>query len=358
MTAEADSNPRIAIVGAGLGGLACARTLQKHHRAVTVFERKRSADFRSPGGTFSVQPGMGQDALRATGLLDSTVLARPDGREVRMFGNDAMLLHRLPPVGGRTGTPDMDCDRLRQLLLDALTEGTVLWGTSVDRVVPLPDGTSRVHFDDRTTEDFDLVIGADGAWSSTRRALSEAVPAYLGRTFVETYINDPEARHHGVVHLIGSGSMVAMAGGKAMTARRLSNGRVRLRAAFRAPEDWHIGLDLSDAGVVLARLVELYDGWDERLLDLLRVNNGGFVNRPLYALPVHRWAHVPGVTLLGDAAHLMPSFDIGANLALLDGADLAEALVTEGGVDEAVRAYEDAMSVRWAANAELATSHF
>ncbi|MFF8914692.1 FAD-dependent oxidoreductase [Streptomyces sp. NPDC015032] len=356
MTAEADSIPRIAIVGAGLGGLICARTLQRHHRAVTVFERERSSDVRSPGGTFSMQPGMGQDALCAAGLLDITSLARPEGREVRIFDSDATLLHRLPPADERTGAPGMDCDRLRQLLLSTLLESTVLWGTSVDRVVPLPDGTSCVHLGNGMTEDFDLVIGADGAWSSTRRALSEAVPAYLGRMFVEAYINDAETRQRSVLHLIGSGSMVAKEGTKAIVARRHSNGRVRLRATFHAPETWHTALDHADAGMVLARLLEMYDGWDDQLLDLLRVNDGGFVNRPLYALPVRMWAHVPGVTLLGDAAHLMPSFDVGANLALLDGADLAEALVTEGSVDEAVRAYENAMSARWIENAERTAS--
>ncbi|MET9658358.1 hypothetical protein [Streptomyces sp. NPDC006510] len=166
-----------------------------------------------------------------------------------------------------------------------------------------------------------------------------------------------EARHRGAGRLIGSGSMVAEAGAKALMARRHSNGRVRLRAVFRAPENWHTALDLADSGVVLACLLKMYDGWDERLLDLLRMNDGGFVNRPLYALPVRMWAHVPGVTLLGDAAHLVPSFDAGANLALLDGADLAEALVTEGSIDEAVRAYEEAMSERWAVNAECTAWH-
>ncbi|WP_342593434.1 FAD-dependent oxidoreductase [Streptomyces inhibens] len=91
-------------------------------------------------------------------------------------------------------------------------------------------------------------------------------------------------------------------------------------------------------------LLKTLDGWGERLLHLLRYNDGGFINRPLFALPVpHTWEHVPGITLLGDAAHLMPPLGLGANLAMLDGTELATALVTEPDVDDAVRAYESIM---------------
>ncbi|MET9658355.1 hypothetical protein [Streptomyces sp. NPDC006510] len=88
-----------------------------------------------------------------------------------IFDSDATLLCRLSPADGRTRAPDIDCDRLHQLLLDALSEGTVSWGTFVDRVVPLPDGTSCVHFGDGTTEDFDLVIGAGSGSGCVIRAL-------------------------------------------------------------------------------------------------------------------------------------------------------------------------------------------
>lgn len=57
---------------------------------------------------------------------------------------------------------------------------------------------------------------------------------------------------------------------------------------------------------------------------LITDNEGPFVDRPIFALPVpHTWAHNATVTLLGDAAHLMPPLGVGVHLAMLDASDLA-----------------------------------
>jgi len=114
-----------------------------------------------------------------------------------------------------------------------------------------------------------------------------------------------------------------------------------------AAEDWATGLDFADAAAVRAGLLERYAGWHPDLLAYLRDQDGGFTHRPLYVLPVpHAWTTTPGLTLLGDAAHLMPPLGVGANLALLDGTELATALATAPSVGEAVRAYEAGMLPR------------
>ncbi|OKH98318.1 FAD-dependent oxidoreductase [Streptomyces sp. CB02923] len=351
---------RVAIVGAGPGGLACARVLQLHGRSVTVFEREASADARSQGGSLDLHPDTGQAALRAAGVLDRFhELSRPEGQEWRSLDHaTATALEREWPDGdegaGTEYRPEIDRGHLRGLLLDSLTPGTVRWGRPAGAATPLGDGTCRLAFEDGTTEDFDLVVGADGAWSRVRPAVSDALPEYTGVAFVETGFDDCDVRHPGLARLVGPGTMVAKAGSTGLFAQRNSNGHIRAYLAFRAPLDWHTaaGVDLDDAAAARAHFSKVLDGWDEGLRYALLNGDSGFAHRPLFALPVpHIWDHVPGVTLLGDAAHLMPPLGVGVNHALLDGADLAQALIAEERVDDAVRAYEGLMLPR---SAELA----
>jgi 2-polyprenyl-6-methoxyphenol hydroxylase-like FAD-dependent oxidoreductase len=343
-------DPRIAIVGAGLGGLTCARVLQQHGRSVTVFEREASADARPQGGTLDMHPDTGQAALRSAGLLDRFhALARPEGDEWRVldFATAALLAQQGPSADG--GRPEIDRGQLRGLLLDSITEGTVRWNRAVSAVTPLADGTCRLFFGDGTAEDFDLVIGADGAWSRVRPALSHAAPGYTGVTFVETGFDHCDTRHPDLARLVGNGSLLAKGAGRTLVAQRNSNGHIRAYIALRAPQDWHVagGVDLGDQRAVRTHLLKLFDGWDESLCYILRNSDHGFINRSLFVLPApHTWEHIPGVTLLGDAAHLMPPVGLGANLAMLDGSDLAHALVTESSVGDAVRAYESTMLPR------------
>ncbi|MFF3728724.1 FAD-dependent oxidoreductase [Streptomyces erythrochromogenes] len=347
------TTPRIAVIGAGPGGLTCARILQRHAIPVTVYDLDASPAARDQGGTLDMHPDSGQYALRAAGLLDDFLaVARPEGQQMRMVGGDGRIVFDgIPPEADTAeGNPEIDRGRLRSLLLDSLKPGTVRWANKLTRVEPVGDGVHRLYFTDSTATDADLVIGADGAWSKVRSLLTNATPLYTGVTFVETGFNDVDTRHPRLAELTAAGTMMALHNRQGLIAQRNSGGHLRVYIAMRTEEDWHrrAGLDLTDTAGVRDALLDRFTGWSDHLLGFITDTDTGYTNRPLYALPVpHTWAHTPGLTLLGDAAHLMSPFSgMGANLAMLDGADLAQALIDNVTIDQAVNAYEEILLPR------------
>jgi 2-polyprenyl-6-methoxyphenol hydroxylase-like FAD-dependent oxidoreductase len=201
----------------------------------------------------------------------------------------------------------------------------------------------------------DLVVGADGTWSKVRPLVSNSVPEYCGISYVELHLSDVNERHPKLAALIGPGMFMALGDNKAL----LGHGgkHVHLGASLRVPEDWTVksGVDWSDAPVARDILLKEFADWSTELKDLIRNCDDAIVPRLIYALPIgHSWPRLPGVTLLGDAAHVMsPYAGEGANLAMLDAADLALAIAEYAGdVEAAVTRYEKIMFPRAAAAAE------
>ncbi|MFK4105756.1 FAD-dependent oxidoreductase [Streptomyces sp. NPDC019531] len=350
MTSPNPSHARISIIGAGPGGLTCARVLQQHGITVTVHDRDAGPDARNQGGTLDLHADDGQIALRAAGLLDEFfALARPEGQEMRQMDPTGTIVAHEMPTADDTFKPEIDRGQLRDLLLNSLAPGTVHWGRALERVSGPAEGPRQLHFADGTTVETDLVIGADGAFSRVRPAVSAATPDYGGVSFLEAWFNDVDNRHPEIAELVGQGSAHVADGERGMFAQRNGGGHIRVYLVQRVPVDWirASGLTPEDTDGIRSLLLERYADWSPRLRKVITDNDGPYIDRPIFALPVpHTWEHNPTVTLLGDAAHLMPPLGVGVNLAMLDGSDLALALADAATVNDAIHTYEKAMSPR------------
>ncbi|MFD6741983.1 MULTISPECIES: NAD(P)/FAD-dependent oxidoreductase [Streptomyces] len=338
----------VTIIGAGLGGLVLARVLHVHAIPVTVYEADASPSARAQGGLLDIHDYNGQLAVEAAGLTDEFRAIVLEGRQaLRVLDPDGTV--RLDRADdGTGGRPEVQRGDLRQILLDSLPAGTVRWGHKVSRARPLGDGRHEVTFADGGTVVTRLLVGADGAWSRVRPLLSSATPEYVGKSVVETYLFDAGTRHPVAAKTVGGGMLIAPAPGKEIFAHREKDDTLHAYVGLSRPLDWFTGIDFTDGAAATARIAREFDGWATELTALITDTDVAPALRALHALPAgHRWERVPGVTLLGDAAHLAAPNGEGANLAMLDGAELGTALAAHpGDVEAALAEYERAMFPR------------
>ena len=341
----------VTIIGAGLGGLTLARVLQVHGIAATVYEAEPAPTARAQGGMLDIHEDNGQPALDAAGLTEEFRGLILEGREAtRVLAPDGTVLFDDDSTRGR---PEVLRGELRRILLDSLPADTVRWGHKVTGVRALGEAYHEVTFADGATVTTNLLVGADGAWSRVRPLLSGATPEYTGTSYVETYLYDADTRHPATAKAVGGGSLFALAPGKGIQAHRENGGTLHTYVALSRPQDWFADIDFTDSAMAAKRIAEEFDGWAPELTALIADSDTPLVLRTLNALPIeHRWDRVPGVTLLGDAAHLSAPNGEGANLAMYDGAELGKALAAHPEDPEtALTAYEKPLFARSAAAA-------
>ncbi|WP_175540595.1 NAD(P)/FAD-dependent oxidoreductase [Phyllobacterium sp. OV277] len=332
-------NSNIAIIGGGPGGLLLARMLHMTGVAFTVFESDESPVHRGQGGMLDLHAETGQYAMKRAGLFtEFQSFARYEDQGIRLYDKHGALVFKDDSADG--DRPEIDRSQLRTLLLRSFPQEAICWGYRLSEALQLADGTVELRFTNGVVRQFDFVVGADGAWSKVRPLVSTAKPQHTGLSYFELSIADVDRRYPDVAALVGRGTSIAKGDGKSIFAQRNSNALIRVYAALPRGDE-------PDVAETKESILAHFADWDAGLLQLFHAADEDVRPWPVYTLPAgHHWEHHAGITLIGDAAHLMPPAGEGANLALRDAADLADALTQGGDRSRAVQAYEAVMFAR------------
>jgi 2-polyprenyl-6-methoxyphenol hydroxylase-like FAD-dependent oxidoreductase len=172
---------------------------------------------------------------------------------------------------------------------------------------------------------------------------------------VEIQFSEVDDRHPEIAKLVGRGILFVLSDNKGLIAQRNGKNLIRTYIDLRVPENWitESGIHFDQPEQARTHLLQLFADWDNSLLNFIRSCDASFIPRPVYALPIHHtWETKPGVTLLGDAAHLMFPNGEGVNLAMLDATELALALTNTDDLIQSIHDYEQKMFSRSAKAAE------
>lgn len=350
----------IAIVGGGPGGLTLARILQLHGINVKVYERDSSKDARPQGATLDLHDDSGLLALKRAGLMDAfKANYRPGADRMSLLDKDGNILISEQAVANddATGRPEIDRGPLQQLLLDSLQANTVVWDSQFVSMMPNNDGW-QLEFKNGTSVYADIVVAADGANSKIRPYLTSIKSFYSGYTAVEGAIYNSVVASPNIHRVLNGGKIFAFGNDQSLIVSAKGDGSLVFYPCFKTDENWvnDSGIDFNDKSQIQQWFKKEFAGWNDLWLELFDNATGKFVPRPLYCFPLDQtWQAQPNLTILGDAAHLMPPYaGEGVNMAMLDALELSQCLTDDTYPDtlSAIAAFEQKMRTRASAAAQ------
>ncbi|OQD72894.1 hypothetical protein PENDEC_c018G01593 [Penicillium decumbens] len=380
------SPPSIAIVGGGPSGLTLGLLLHRHGIPSTIFElRQKPTDeeLAKPSGMLDLHEESGLAAIRECELYDQFLQLTGECSEAQKVSDkDGNILYQ--DEGELSERPEISRHSLTRLLSSHLPPENIRYGYKLFSATSIatPNGAEvELDFGSNGKQQFDLVIGADGAWSQVRNMLSDIKPQYAGTQNIATTIRHISTKYPDLAELVGRGSFSALGFRHGVMSQRGPQDSARVHI-FLTTSDEHLsnsaglaGCSASTAKEILLHNDEFLGRFGPDIKKLVAVacdeetndNPGAALDiRPLYTLPIGvSWEHKSNVTLIGDAAHLMcPWAGEGVNLAMWDSLLLAHAIIKayyaakdenfsfQSVLDPLTKDFEDEMFVRTKEKAE------
>jgi len=351
-------NKQVAIIGGGPGGLTLARLLQLQNVKVKVYERDLNKHARVQGSPLDLHDGSGLAAIHKADLFKefkSNFLPGADktlilNEKAEVFYSDHEInVHE--DFGNEYFRPEIDRGALRKILLESLQPETVLWNNHFVSMEAQNEGW-LLHFKDGNSVYADIVIASDGANSKIRPYITDIKAFYTGILMLEGNIYESAKNAPNIASLIDGGKIMAFGDTQNILLGQKGGGDLGFYASFKADENWTKtnGLDYADKTQMLEWFKTEYPEWSSNWYELFENVSAPFIPRPIYCMPLDQtWEALPNLTMIGDAAHVMPPFaGEGANMAMLDALELSECLTSEKykTVQEAISNYEIIMRKR------------
>lgn len=329
-----------------------------------MYERDFNRDVRVQGTTIDLHFESGLKALEAAGLMDAfKENYRNENDPTRVVDVHANIFFddhnegATLDFGDEWFAPEIDRGSIRKILLDALQPGTIVWDC---HIVSLEDINNnwKIIFENGNAVIADIVIGADGANSKIRPFVTPIKPFYSGVTILQGNIYDAEKVDPKIHDLLKGGKIMAIGDSKTITAKAdavaKGDGSLDFYLSWKEDANWAIdsGIDFKNVKQVSQWFKKEYSNWDSIWQELFKVENSSFLARPQYCMPLDQyWEAQLNITLLGDAAHLMPPFaGEGVNMAMFDALQLSEQLTSGKFTDLklAIAHYEKEVFARFA----------
>ncbi len=351
------TNKKVAIIGGGPGGLTLARLLVLKGVDVSVYERDVDRNARVQGSPLDLHDESGLAAIKKAGLLEefkNNYMAGAD--RMQIMNEKAVVFYsdhchkELADFDSEHFRPEIDRGVLRKILLNALPEAIVSWDNQFISMRREGEGW-LVEFKNGKIEYADLVIAADGANSKIRSYLTKVEAFYTGITMLEGTIYDAENKAPDIFKLLKGGKIMAFGDNQNILMGQKGNGEIGFYASIRVDENWSFenGLDYKNSAQLLSWFQATYPEWSAIWYELF-TSAAYFVPRPINCMPLDQsWETQCNLTLIGDAAHVMPPFaGEGVNMAMLDALELSEVLTSSdfSSIKDAFEHYEIKMRER------------